>query len=404
MNGRRGVWQAMLPGEMNNCSPTHNYVHLTFINVACCRLASTSSRQAARRLLERARKVQARVGAPVSPFGTQSLRQLDRCQLAELQLPPVSPMQQYRLVKATETTAPRSAPTRLAYAPTVAAIQSLCSAADEGRTVNAATFNGVGTFDVPGLRVMRHLAEAATCRDEVGGEDQWLQNLRHPSLQLVKDALWNHPPVAQLGALAGTPVTPHLLSTMACERSLTDDAVFAAAASCMPADSNVLLLPCIAYDCTAQQSGTAQTLTPVAEQAAQRLQRPARFIAAIVHLPGHWAVAIADREQSRLFFGNTVAAYRTPTDLLKRVSTLVSYIEPFLADEPPVAWRPTQVELLNVPQQTVQQGPASCGVGVAMIIGDVSSQRKCPPANTWEFRNAAQLRLKLMVSILEKMV
>ena len=126
-------------------------------------------------------------------------------------------------------------------------------------------------------------------------------------MSFVKDGLCKHHEHENLGEVAGVSITVRLLSSMACERNYSDDAVFAAS-TCHPSVSStspVLLLPALAYECTNKGGRNTPLLTTIAEPAVKRMQAPVHFIAAIVHLPGHWCVGIADHMNSKLYFANS---------------------------------------------------------------------------------------------------
>ena len=103
---------------------------------------------------------------------------------------------------------------------------------------------------------------------------------------------------------------------------MSDDAVFVAMTAVLGV-STVLVLPAIAYEC-ASGSSSYSVLSETCRQAVQRMVGSVVFIAQIVHLPGHWTVAIVNRQDGRLFFGNTaVKSYKCPTDLPARMARIV---------------------------------------------------------------------------------
>ena len=103
---------------------------------------------------------------------------------------------------------------------------------------------------------------------------------------------------------------------------MSNDAVFVAMTAVLGV-STVLVLPAITYEC-ASGSSSYSVLSETCRQAVQRMIGSVVFIAQIVHLPGHWTVAIVNRQDGCLFFGNTlVKSYKCPTDLPARMARIV---------------------------------------------------------------------------------
>ena len=286
---------------------------------------------------------------------------------------------------------------------THAAIRQLCLAQDRQQLKNAARFDGIGTFDMDGLRTMRLFCQAASTREEVEAELQWLSQFSEASVEAVKEALWDSSALTPLGYAAGVAITPHLLLSIACECDLTEDAVFIGSKLCAGDQPKIIILPSLVYECAADMGDEVKckTLVEAVAQAVRRCARP-QFVAQIIHLPGHWTVAVADQHIDQLFFANTMAAtYGPPSSLVARMNTIMQCVDAHLADENSTEWQATgRPQLLCVPQQTARHGPASCGVGVIMIIRDIADQQQCPPRNTWDFSTSRNMCL----GIIQKMV
>ena len=270
------------------------------------------------------------------------------------------------------------------------AIQELSIA---GRESCVADFPGVGIFSLPGLRRMRFLADICSISSDVVAEKVWFEQFSWESTECIKELLWDFPCQTRLGLIGGVPVTPHLLSTLTCERCLTDDAVFVAACAALPPATSLLVLPALTLACEPWQ----QTLSETCRQAVQRFDgAEVRFLAQIMHLPGHWTVAIVDRCSGQMYFANSLErSYATPQELLKKVVKTFRVVEAYLPDVCGVCFR-DGFQLLSVPQQSMNAGPASCGVGVAMILRDIAVQDKIPEKWTWSFQDSPRIRLGLL--------
>ena len=165
-------------------------------------------------------------------------------------------------------------------------------------------------------------------------EAKWFSQFPEDQVKCVKEALWDTSASQLLGSVAGIAVSPHILKTIACERELVDDAIFLATSVCLRVQ-NILLLHPMAYECSEQPTDDFQrcNLSAIVQQALRRCTQPVQFIVQIVHLPGHWTVAVVNTESGNLFFGNTLTAqYCPPKDLSRRMTTIVKFVEAYTSE------------------------------------------------------------------------
>ena len=109
---------------------------------------------------------------------------------------------------------------------------------------NAVEVKGIGIFNVNGLRRMRFFVEAAATKRNISEEEQWFSKFSWSMTEQIREVLWDNPSNYILGNIGGTAVSPRLLSTISCERSTSDDAVFVATTAVLGV-STVLVLPAI---------------------------------------------------------------------------------------------------------------------------------------------------------------
>ena len=245
---------------------------------------------------------------------------LSRWQVACISLP-VEHASGFRLVNVplSACSDPDRSPMRIPEHVIIKAIQYLQMSSGKH---NAVEVKGIGIFNVNGLRRMRFFVEAAATKRNISEEEQWFSKFSWSMTEQIREVLWDNPSNYILGNIGGTAVSPRLLSTISCERSMSDDAVFVAMTAVLGV-STVLLLPAITYE-YASGSSSYSVLSETCRQAVQRMVGSVVFIAQIVHLPGHWTVAIVNRQDGRLFFGNTaVKSYKCPTDLPARMARIV---------------------------------------------------------------------------------
>ena len=127
-----------------------------------------------------------------------------------------------------------------------------------------------------GLRTMRLFCQAASTREEVEAELQWLSQFSEASVEAVKEALWDSSALTPLGYAAGVAITPHLLSSIACERDLTEDAVFIGCKLCAGDQPKIIILPSLVYVCAADMGDVVicKTLVEAVAQAVRCCASP----------------------------------------------------------------------------------------------------------------------------------
>ena len=83
---------------------------------------------------------------------------------------------------------------------------------------------------------------------------------------------------------------------------------------------------------------------------------------------------------------------------------IMAIVEVHLTDEAP-PFEPVAIRELAIPQQSAQHGPASCGVGAAMVVRSIVAEGgHLPPNYSWSFRESGSLRLQTLVAIAKNMI